>query len=211
MYAADAFRTSDHDIVCVDIALGTDGDGLEEAPGIVLGTNPLAVDPDDDGLGDGAEDANRNGVIDYAEMNPASADSDGDGVQDATERGVTRGLADSDGSGALPGTERRVFSPDADPTTTSLPLNADTGDVGRLDGQEDLNGNGAVDAGETEPNSGSAGPGRHQLATLKAFLGGCCEARCAGRSRDYGQVTQHSSSRSRAAEGKDNVDQAPRG
>jgi len=130
---------------------------------------------------------------------------------------VTSGLADSDGSGALPGTERRVFSPDADPTTTSLPLNADTGDVGRLDGQEDLNGNGAVDAGETEPNSGSAGqalfasawtlvflgyrlvkaaharlrrfngslpqgPGRHQLATLKAFLGGCCEARCAGRS-----------------------------
>jgi hypothetical protein len=43
------------------------------------------------------------------------------------------------------------FVPDADPTTTTNPLDPDTDDGGAPDGWEDSNHNGAVDPGETEP------------------------------------------------------------
>ena len=45
-----------------------------------------------------------------------------------------------------------VFVRDADPTTTTDPLDEDSDDDGLLDGEEDLNGNGRVDDGETDPN-----------------------------------------------------------
>ena len=45
-----------------------------------------------------------------------------------------------------------LFIPDADPNTTTDPVNSDTDGDGRLDGEEDLNANGRVDAGEIDPN-----------------------------------------------------------
>ena len=41
--------------------------------------------------------------------------------------------------------------PDADPSTTTDPTDADTDDGGVFDGREDENRNGRVDAGETDP------------------------------------------------------------
>ena len=45
-----------------------------------------------------------------------------------------------------------MFVPDADPTTTTDPLDEDSDNDGLLDGEEDANHNGRVDAGETNPN-----------------------------------------------------------
>ncbi len=61
-------------------------------------------------------------------------------MQDGTEVGVTEGTDDTD---------PKVFVPDADPTTTTDPLDADTDDGGVPDGGpegEDVNGNGAIEA-----------------------------------------------------------------
>lgn len=166
LYAADAFRTSDHDVVMVDIALDTDGDGLPDSREVALGTNPLDADSDDDGLADGVEDANHNGVVDPGERDPRSADTDGDGIQDGTESGITVGVADPDGAGPLLGTNLAVFVPDANPATTTSATNADTDGDGFSDGVEDANHNGAIDPGESDPNSASSVPPGHVVPLL---------------------------------------------
>lgn len=152
LYEPNAFRTSDHDIVLVGLALDTDGDGLPDALEAILGTNPLDLDSDDDGIADGTEDTNRNGLVDSGETNPTLADTDGDGIQDGTETGVTAGVADPDGTGPLLGTNGSIFVPDADPTTTTSALSIDSDGDGIADGIEDGNRNGRVDAGESNPN-----------------------------------------------------------
>ena len=63
-----------------------DGDGLSDECEARLGTDPLHVDTDSDGLSDGAEDANRNCIVDVGESDPRLADTDGDGLQDRSER-----------------------------------------------------------------------------------------------------------------------------
>lgn len=157
-YTATAFRSSDHDPIIVGLNLNdADGDGITDANEALLGTNPLDRDSDDDGIPDGQEDANQNGVVDPGETNPALADSDGDGIQDGTETGVTTGVADPDGAGPLLGTNLAIFIADQDPSTTTLPLDADTDNDGLPDGMEDLNHNGRVDAGESNPLLASTG------------------------------------------------------
>jgi len=47
------------------------------------------------------------------------------------------------------------FVVDADPATTTDPLDADSDDGGIPDGEEDTNGNGRIDAGEGDPNVGA--------------------------------------------------------
>ena len=124
------------------VAEDNDGDGLTDAEELEAGTDPLDPDSDDDGVPDGEDgvrDTDRDGVIDA--LDP---DSDDDGVLDGTERGLTeagRGTALASGH----------FVPDADPSTTTDPRRADTDGGGALDGEEDTNGNGRVDAGETDP------------------------------------------------------------
>ena len=130
----------------------TDGDGIGDGDEVRNGTDPLDADSDDDGLTDGAEDANADGVLDDGETDPNDPDTDGDGIQDGTERGVTDPIADLDGDGPLRGTDVEVFVPDADPATTTDPRDADTDDGTVPDGDEDTNGNGAIDPGETDPN-----------------------------------------------------------
>jgi outer membrane protein OmpA-like peptidoglycan-associated protein len=139
---------------CTDITegqLGTDpsdadsdddqiGDCLEA---MVTGTNPKDDDSDDDGIIDGNEDLDKDGVVDPTETGAKDGDSDDDGIQDGTEKGLSTPQG-KDTAG--------TFVPDADPTTTTNPLDADTDDGGIDDGDEDKNGNGKVDTGETNPN-----------------------------------------------------------
>jgi fibro-slime domain-containing protein len=47
--------------------------------------DPAKEDTDNDGLLDGLEDANQNGIVDEGETNPCNADTDGDGFGDSTE------------------------------------------------------------------------------------------------------------------------------
>jgi len=153
LYAADAFRSSDHDIVLVDLAPDRDGDGLPDLAEATLGTDPLDLDSDDDGIPDGVEDANRNGLVEPDETSPAQRDSDGDGIADGVERGLTSGVGDPDGEGPLRATEPTLFIADADPASATSPLLADTDGDGIGDGQEDANRNGRLDAGESDPAS----------------------------------------------------------
>jgi hypothetical protein len=93
-----------------------------------------------------SEDLNDNGVVEPGETDPTNWDSDGDGLSD----GLERGLATPEGQG----TDRTSphWQPDADPTTKTDPLSADTNSDGVPDGESDLNRNGRVDAGETDPS-----------------------------------------------------------
>ncbi len=126
----------------------TDGDGLTNAFELSIGTDPNDADTDDDGVGDGTElqpgvDTDGDGLV-----NAADPDSDNDGLFDGTEMGVTTPNADTNLSVG-------AFIPDADPNTKTNPLDADTDDGGVNDGAEDVNLNGAVDAGETDPTVGN--------------------------------------------------------
>ena len=147
----------------VIIDIDTDGDGLADAEETALGTDPNDADSDNDGISDGDEinglDANP-GSGD--ETDPNNPDSDNDGIQDGTELGIDTAVADPDGAGPLLGTDTGIFVPDTDPATTTDPNNPDSDNGGVCDGNatvtgvcvagEDINGNGAVDAGETDPN-----------------------------------------------------------
>lgn len=131
----------------------SDGDGIVDVVEDRAGacTDSWDADTDNDGIADGDEDANHNGVVDAGETDPCKADTDGDGMQDGTELGITSPVADPDGDGPIEGTDVTIFIPDADPSTTTDPRNADTDGDGLKDGQEDANFNGKVDDGETDP------------------------------------------------------------
>jgi MYXO-CTERM domain-containing protein len=166
----------------------SDGDELEGpdgTPGTGDETDPLTDDTDSDGLKDLEELEGPDGVADSGdETDPRDADTDDDGLDDGTEvDGVTDPLvADTDADGLSDGLESGVptpvpagvsvgglsyggsdgFVPDADPSTTTDPLVADTDGDGLLDGVEDADGNGASPVaiggtgstgdGESDPN-----------------------------------------------------------
>jgi len=137
----------------------SDGDGLSNSLENNWCTDPFDADTDDDGISDGEEDTNHNGVVDEGETDPCNIDTDGDGIQDGTELGITVAVPDPDGDdGPLLGTDTAVFIPDADPATTTDPLNADSDGDGAWDGVEDANHDGMVDSGETDPNDISSKP-----------------------------------------------------
>ena len=68
---------------------------------------------------------NGDGTTQATETDPLDSDSDNDGLTDGLESGVVAGIADPDGAGPLAGTDP-AFVGDADPATTTNPLNADT-------------------------------------------------------------------------------------
>lgn len=115
-------------------------------------TDPNDDDTDDDGLIDGwgsGEDTNQNGQYDEGtETNPFNRDTDGDGLSD----GLELGLVNPEGSDTDPS-----WQPDLDPGSTTDPLNPDSDGDGINDGDEDINHNGRVDPGETDPNAPNAG------------------------------------------------------
>ena len=104
----------------------------------------FGVDSDDDGILDVDEDANRNDVVDAGETDPADLDSNDDGIQDGTESGITE-------ADVGVGTDLGVFVPDADSSTITDSTNSNSDNDGLMDGVEDPNFNGKVDAGESNP------------------------------------------------------------
>ena len=103
---------------------------------------------------------------------PYRADSDGDGIPDKTEiwshtiRESVRWMAASDDSSQNPvdmlngalivGVEKELFS-DSDGDGTCAELDIDSDGDGIRDGDEDLNGNGVVEEGETDPYIANGG------------------------------------------------------
>lgn len=105
----------------------TDGDGLWDGAEYFGGTDPNLRDSDGDNLIDGVEDRNRNGKRDEGESDPRKYDTDGDGLCDGfclASRGQRQGLPAP--KGFVPDRKDIVYG-------------------------EDLNLNGEVDDGETDP------------------------------------------------------------
>ena len=143
-YDANEWADTDGDGTGDQADTDDDNDELADIIELIACTNSLDADTDDDGIIDGYEDLNIDGVVDAAETDPCNSDSDADGVQDGTELGFT-----SDDIG--PFTDPDVFQPDADPSTTTDPLVADTDRDGLIEGEEDTDQNGMVGADETDP------------------------------------------------------------
>lgn len=158
----------------------SDNDGLADLIEIAAGTDPSNPDTDGDGLVDGVEDADHDGVFDVGETDPRDADTDDDGLVDGntgSEDLNANGIVDpgetdpvnpdTDGDGIYDGTEKGLstpetpdtdrsagyFVPDADPSSKTDPAKQDSDNDGLLDGEEDKDGNGQVDSGETNPTS----------------------------------------------------------
>ena len=141
----------------------TDGDGLNDGEEVKQGdpaaldkgkdTDPLDADTDNDGINDGDERNGTGPLAGKGKTDPLNPDTDGDTLTDGLEVGVTQGVAAGTSQGGKPfaGTSAD-FAPDADPTTTTNPLDPDTDKGSVADGLEDANKNGKVDAGETDPN-----------------------------------------------------------
>ena len=83
------------------VHVDSDGDGLDDDVEVIAGTDPNDADSDDDGLEDGEEDVDHDGVVDPRETDPNDDDSDGDGLEDGVEVAIgTDPLdADTDGGG----------------------------------------------------------------------------------------------------------------
>jgi hypothetical protein len=121
-----------------EIAIDADEDGLTYFDELAIGTDPDDADTDDDGLGDGDE---------YLSIgtDPLACDSDGDDLSDGLERGlVTRDADTSLGAGC--------FAADADPLSTTNPIDEDTEADARPEWLEDVDQNGRVDPWESDPN-----------------------------------------------------------
>jgi hypothetical protein len=72
----------------------SDGDGISDAREGLISTDPNDPDTDDDGIPDGLEDKNKNGMVDSGETDPNKPDTDGDGVPDSQEDSDSDGLPD---------------------------------------------------------------------------------------------------------------------
>ncbi len=149
----------------------TDGDGIKD--GVELGrtssvntgcnfvgdaepasrTVPTEADSDADGLHDGQEDSNRNGKVDTGETDPANPDSDGDGIADGVEDANKNTVVDTGETDPRnKDTDFDLIGDNQEKTVTLTdPLNDDTDGDGCRDGFEDLNQNGTLEQGETNP------------------------------------------------------------
>ncbi len=126
------FTTTKSAVINVATSEDIDGDGLSNTLEESTCTDPNKADTDNDGLMDGEEDRNRNGVVDPGESNPCDSDtvdSDGDGISDVWElfyfdnldRNGT-GDFDQDGSRDLD-----EFEDDTDPSVPDIRLQLTTG------------------------------------------------------------------------------------
>ncbi|MCA9537999.1 MAG: hypothetical protein KC620_03890, partial [Myxococcales bacterium] len=124
--------------------------------------DPLNPDTDGDGLLDGVEDVDQDGSFDDGETDPRNRDTDGDGLEDGEEDANLNGIwgpvdgetdprnPDTDGGGEWDGSEVEGGRNPVDNPGDDL---ADTDMDGLRDVEEDRNGNGIVDPGETDPNN----------------------------------------------------------
>ncbi|MDP7559361.1 MAG: lectin-like protein, partial [Planctomycetota bacterium] len=83
---------------------------------------------------------------------PLNPDSDGDSLQDGQELGRDQGWP-GDPANGIAGTDLAWFHPDADPSTTTHPLDNDSDDDGFGDGDEDIDADGQQDSHELDASS----------------------------------------------------------
>ncbi|MGM0575061.1 MAG: OmpA family protein [Myxococcota bacterium] len=133
----------DGEVNCVDS--DDDGDQLPDAAEAKLGSDPLVADTDGDGLDDGEEDANRDGVTQSGETSPIKRDTDGDGLDDGVEVASCYPLGEGDGC------------------APSDPVVADTDGDGLQDGFEDADGDGATGPDETSPTDANTDDDENQF------------------------------------------------
>ncbi|WP_272423787.1 thrombospondin type 3 repeat-containing protein [Polyangium jinanense] len=125
----------------------SDGDGVFDPVEVHFGSDPNDLDSDEDGALDGQEPDPGTDTDGDGKKNILDPDSDDDGLFDGTEMGKDCANVATDPAAG-------TCIPDGDMgATTTSPLDADTDDGGVDDGSEDVNGNGTVDNGETDPNA----------------------------------------------------------
>lgn len=100
-----------------------DGDGIPDTAEVAYGSDPSKVDTDGDGLGDGVENADSNGMRSSSETDATNPDTDGDGLGDGVEdanrngsvdQGETSPLkADTDGDSAIDGKDNCPLEPNS--------------------------------------------------------------------------------------------------
>jgi MYXO-CTERM domain-containing protein len=129
-----------------DMLVDTDGDGLSDDLETFLGTDPNDADSDDDGLLDGQEHNPQSDTDGDGLINPLDPDSDDDALWDGTEEGKDCSHPDTDPAA-------NNCTPDADPSSETFSLVADSDGGGESDGSEDCNLDGAVDNLETDPGN----------------------------------------------------------
>ncbi|MCU0779578.1 MAG: immunoglobulin domain-containing protein, partial [Akkermansiaceae bacterium] len=137
----------------------SDGDGIKDLvevasnyPADTGGPHPgqtatslTDADSDEDGVLDGNEDVNQNGLLDPGEANPVVWDTDGDGLSDGQEIGLAAPQAAAH-------TDTEWFVADADPNTRTSPVDLDSDEDGIPDATEDNTDpiNGRRDGSETD-------------------------------------------------------------
>ena len=127
--------------------LDADQDGLsDDYENSVPCLDPNDADTDEDGILDGNEDIDSDGIVGPNESDPCLADTDGDGIYDGTEVGLTEPQ-----NPAATDLSQGYFVADADPSSTTNPNSKDSDGDGIPDGREDLNRNGGIDACEPDP------------------------------------------------------------
>ncbi|MBW2529388.1 MAG: hypothetical protein JRI23_34745 [Deltaproteobacteria bacterium] len=148
--AVDADEGDPNDGADDGAVVDSDGDGLSDATEAFLGSDPNDADSDDDGVLDGQENNPSDDTDGDGLINVLDVDSDDDGLYDGTERGL-----DCDDPATDPGPPAHCRADADEGATTTSAVKADTDDGGVIDGSEDTNLDGAVDAGELDPNDGS--------------------------------------------------------
>jgi hypothetical protein len=139
----------------VDSGPGDEGEGEGEGEDETPPTDPIRT-PDPTNPDNANLDSDCDGLTDLEEFadayagggqtNPGDYDSDDDGVADGVEAGRTASI-----DAQCPATWL-----DADASSRTSPIAADSDGDCISDGAEDRNNNGRVDAGETDPNNGDS-------------------------------------------------------
>jgi len=149
----DGYDDADQSVLVIDPMSGTESpvrySSLPISLGVWVAPAPGSISPrsDESTL---SQDSDGDGIVDFDEINrfhtdPNAVDSDGDGVGDKEEVRCYTFLADD----SFDITDQR--KPDSDNDGLRAELDGDSDNGGRLDGMEDLNGNGKVDYGEMDP------------------------------------------------------------
>lgn len=131
-------------LTIVDAGTDSDEDGIQDDLENASCTAVNDADTDNDGLPDGIEDLNRNGLVDLGETDPCDADSDDDGLQDGAERGLVTPNADTD---------LTLFQGNDNPLVRTDPNNADTDGDGFSDGEEIAEGSNPLSNGDCPPSA----------------------------------------------------------